>query len=36
MILLVGDLVKFTSVTTPGPTTTSFTTANFETNSFEV
>ena len=34
--LLVGDLVKFTSVTTPGPTTTSFTTANFETNSFEV
>ncbi len=34
--LLVGDIVKFTSVTTPGPTTTSFTTANFETNSFEV
>jgi hypothetical protein len=34
--LLVGDLIKFTSVTTPGPTTTSFTTANFETNSFEV
>jgi hypothetical protein len=34
--LFVGDLVKFTSVTTPGPTTTSFTTANFETNSFEV
>jgi hypothetical protein len=34
--LVVGDLVKFTSVTTPGPTTTSFTTANFETNSFEV
>jgi hypothetical protein len=34
--LEVGDLVKFTSVTTPGPTTTSFTTANFETNSFEV
>jgi len=34
--LLVGDLIKFSSVTTPGPTTTSFTTANFETNSFEV
>jgi len=34
--LVVGDIVKFTSVTTPGPTTTSFTTANFETNSFEV
>jgi hypothetical protein len=34
--LEVGDLIKFTSVTTPGPTTTSFTTANFETNSFEV
>ena len=34
--IVVGDLVKFTSVTTPGPTTTSFTTANFETNSFEV
>jgi hypothetical protein len=34
--LVVGDLVKFTSVTTPGPTTTSFTTASFETNSFEV
>jgi hypothetical protein len=34
--LLPGDLIKFTSVTTPGPTTTSFTTANFETNSFEV
>jgi hypothetical protein len=34
--VVVGDLVKFTSVTTPGPTTTSFTTANFETNSFEV
>jgi hypothetical protein len=34
--LEVGDLIKFTNVTTPGPTTTSFTTANFETNSFEV
>jgi hypothetical protein len=34
--IVVGDLIKFTSVTTPGPTTTSFTTANFETNSFEV
>jgi hypothetical protein len=34
--LIVGDLVKFTSVTTPGATTTSFTTASFETNSFEV
>jgi hypothetical protein len=34
--LVVGDLVKFTSVTTPGPTTTSFTTASFETSSFEV
>jgi hypothetical protein len=34
--LEVGDLVNFSSVTTPGPTTTSFTTANFETNSFEV
>jgi hypothetical protein len=34
--LSVGDLVNFSSVSTPGPTTTSFTTANFETNSFEV
>ncbi len=34
--LLVGDIVKFSSVTTPGPTTTSFTAANFTTNSFEV
>jgi len=34
--LEVGNLIKFTSVTTPGPTTTSFTSANFETNSFEV
>jgi hypothetical protein len=31
-----GDLIKFTSVTTPGPTTTSFTSANFETNTFEI
>jgi hypothetical protein len=34
--LLVGDLIKFSSVTTPGPTTTSFTSANFTTNNFEV
>jgi hypothetical protein len=34
--LLVGDLVNFSSVTTPGPTTTSFTSADFTTNSFEV
>jgi len=34
--LLVGDLVKFSSVTTPGSPTTSFTSANFTTNSFEV
>jgi hypothetical protein len=34
--LLVGDLIKFSSVTTPGPTTTSFTSANFTTNTFEV
>jgi hypothetical protein len=32
----VGDLLTFSSVTTPGPTTTSFTSANFTTNSFEV
>jgi hypothetical protein len=31
-----GDLIIFTSVTTPGPTTTSFTSANFTTNTFEV
>jgi hypothetical protein len=31
-----GDLIKFSSVTTPGPTTTSFTSANFTTNTFEV
>jgi hypothetical protein len=34
--LLTGDLIKFTSVTTPGPTTTSFTAADFTTNTFEV
>ena len=34
--LLVGDLIKFSSVTTPGPTTTSFTSADFTTNTFEV
>jgi hypothetical protein len=34
--LLTGDLIKFTSVTTPGPTTTSFTSADFTTNIFEV
>jgi len=34
--LLVGDLVNFSSVTTPGSPTTSFTAANFTTNSFEV
>jgi hypothetical protein len=32
----VGDLLKFSSVTTPGPTTTSFTSADFTTNVFEV
>ena len=32
----VGDLLLFSSVTTPGPTTTSFTTADFETNTFQV
>jgi hypothetical protein len=31
-----GDLIIFTSVTTPGPTTTSFTSADFTTNTFEV
>ncbi len=31
-----GDYIKFSSVTTPGPTTTSFTSANFTTNTFEV
>jgi hypothetical protein len=34
--LEVGDLLIFSSVTTPGPTTTSFTDADFETNVFEV
>jgi hypothetical protein len=34
--LLVGDLIKFSSVTTPGPTTTSFTSADFTTNTFEI
>ena len=34
--LTVGDYIIFTSVTTPGPTTTSFTSANFTTNTFEV
>ena len=31
-----GDLIIFTSVTTPGSPTTSFTSANFTTNTFEV
>jgi hypothetical protein len=31
-----GDLIIFTGVTTPGPTTTSFTSANFTTNTFEI
>jgi len=34
--LNVGDIIIFTSVTTPGAPTTSFTSANFETNPFEV
>jgi hypothetical protein len=34
--LSVGDYIIFTGVTTPGPTTTSFTSANFTTNTFEV
>jgi hypothetical protein len=34
--LSVGDYIIFTDVTTPGPTTTSFTSANFTTNTFEV
>jgi len=34
--LLVGDLIKFTSATTPGPTTTGYTSASFTTNTFEV
>jgi hypothetical protein len=32
----VGDYIIFTGVTTPGPTTTSFTSADFTTNVFEV
>jgi hypothetical protein len=34
--LKVGDYIIFTSVTTPGPTTTSYTSADFTTNIFEV
>ena len=34
--LAVGDYIIFTSVTTPGSPTTSFTSANFTTNTFEV
>jgi hypothetical protein len=34
--LQVGDYIIFTSVTTPGPTTTSYTSADFTTNVFEV
>jgi hypothetical protein len=34
--LEVGDYIIFTSVTTPGPTTTSYTSADFTTNVFEV
>jgi hypothetical protein len=34
--LAVGDYIIFTSVTTPGPTTTGYTSASFETNTFEV
>jgi hypothetical protein len=34
--LSVGDYIIFTSVTTPGPTTTSYTSASFTTNTFEV
>jgi hypothetical protein len=32
----VGDYIKFTAVTTPGPTTTSYTASSFTTNIFEV
>jgi hypothetical protein len=32
----VGDYIKFTAATTPGPTTTSYTSASFTTNIFEV
>ena len=34
--LSVGDYIIFTSVTTPGPTTTGYTSASFTTNTFEV
>jgi hypothetical protein len=34
--LSVGDYIKFTAATTPGPTTTSYTAASFTTNIFEV
>jgi hypothetical protein len=34
--LSVGDYIIFTSVTTPGPTTTGYTAASFTTNTFEV
>jgi hypothetical protein len=34
--LEVGDYIKFTAATTPGPTTTSYTSASFTTNIFEV
>jgi hypothetical protein len=34
--LAVGDYIIFTSATTPGPTTTGYTSASFETNTFEV
>jgi hypothetical protein len=32
----IGDYIKFTAATTPGPTTTSYTAASFTTNIFEV
>jgi hypothetical protein len=34
--LAVGDYIKFTAATTPGPTTTSYTAGSFTTNIFEV
>jgi hypothetical protein len=34
--LQIGDYIKFTAATTPGPTTTSYTSASFTTNIFEV
>jgi hypothetical protein len=34
--LEVGDYIKFTAATTPGPTTTGYTSASFTTNIFEV